>query len=1082
MSFFVNLVALALPIFTMQVYDRVIGHRGFSTLQGLVIGMLVVLIFDFVLRQARSRIMQTVALRVDVEVGRRLFQKFMSLPLQTLEGRNANHWQALFRDVDVVRNTLSGSSAILICDIPFALIFLGVILAVAAPIAWVLLIVLPAFMFVAWRSAGAMASANKQERDSSMTRDGLIAEMIAGRSTIKALALDRTMGPLWEEKHAENIENAIARGSKTDTFQNIGASLTMITTIAMTSVGAIAIITQLMTMGALVSANMLSGRLLGPLNQLVGQWRSFSQFKQSVDRLGEVFSSEGERQESEVKLGRPRGELTAEAVTFTYAKDLAPVVDSVSIVIKAGGIHALVGRNGSGKTTLMKLLLGLYRPTSGRVLIDGADIAQFTRAELATWMGYVPQDCVLFAGTVRDNIAYRVPDATDEQVIKAATAAGVHHFIIDLPDGYASDIGEAGRRLSGGQRQRIAIARALVGEPAIVMLDEPSSSLDRQAEQELRTTLAEIGRERTVIIVTHSPILLAACDDLVALDRGKVALAGPSKEILPRLFGQSPAPKPEPVLSVGAPPPAIAPAIPRPQPSAAGPPLPPSVKPSAAGAPPPRPPLPHMPPPPPRAAVPPPPLPAGAAAVPPTPRDAVGGERREVGAPVAPPTPARPKLPPSMPQPEVSPPPAPAAQPPRPRLSQPPVQPVQPPQRSQPKATAEAAQEPPRVRIRPPEPESTASLSQPAPTSDARKERPHMPQTAPMPAAGGGGGTADAAPPKPPGTADSARPRLKPGPLPKPLPPQGAAAPSAPAPAPKVAPPVAAAPPAATPKPAPPPVAPALPPSQAPAARKPHSSTDDPYAAFAPSPPKRFVHGTQTPAPPAMPPPPPAQQPPPAAKAPTPPPQSSVAAPVAPPAAPKVVAPPPSADPYRSIEDINRTPIHLAGSGPSAAERFEAMLPDGQANPSAWLDVVEPPQRDDKARQKPKPAPDQGAAKKAAAHDSGNGKDRPRPEVTAASGDAAWTDMLTRPVAKPSRPDGATGAPPPKPAARPPATEPAREARRPAKDGLFRTPSQGSTMADMFKTGTASALFSDDVETAAAMPKSRPRTPAERKS
>lgn len=180
---------------------------------------------------------------------------------------------------------------------------------------------------------------------------------------------------------------------------------------------------------------------------------------------------------------------------------------------------------------------------------------------------------------------------------------------------------------------------------------------------------------------------------------------------------------------------------------------------------------------------------------------------------------------------------------------------------------------------------------------------------------------------------------------------------------------------------------------------------------------------------------------------------------------------------------MNRRPIHLAGDGPSAAERFEAMLPDGEATPPAWLDVVEPPQRDDKARQKPKPAPDQGAAKKAATRDSGNGKNRPRPEVTAASGDAAWTDMLTRPVTKPSRPDGATGAPPPKPAARPPGTEPAREPpRRPAKDGLFRTPSQGSTMADMFKTGTASALFSEDVETAATMPRSRPRTPAERKS
>ncbi len=543
MSFFVNVIALAVPVFSLQVYDRVIGHQGFSTLQGLIIGMLLVLAFDFVLRQARSRILQTVALRIDVQVGREIFRKFISLPMQTLESRTSHQWQALFRDVDTVRNTLSGSSAVLICDIPFAVMFLGLILTIAAPVAWVLAIVLPAFMFVAWRSAGALAEASKNERNSSMTRDNLISEMIAGRSTIKALALDRSMGPMWEERHADNIRQAIARGAKTDFYQNVGASLTMVTTIAMTSVGALAIITQNLTMGALIAANMLSGRLLGPLNQLVSQWRSFSSFRQSVERLGEAFALTSERLEAEVSLGKPKGEIIAERVVFSYAPDLAPVIDNVSIVLKPGGIHIFVGRNGSGKSTMIKLLMGLYQPQSGRVLLDGADIAQFTRGELATWIGYVPQDCVLFAGSVRDNIAYRMPGATDEQVIKAATAAGVHHFIIDLPDGYASDIGEAGRRLSGGQRQRIAIARALVGDPVILVLDEPSSSLDRQAEHELRATLTELAKAHTVIMVTHSPVLLTAADDLVALDRGKVALAGPSKEILPRLFGQAPPPK-----------------------------------------------------------------------------------------------------------------------------------------------------------------------------------------------------------------------------------------------------------------------------------------------------------------------------------------------------------------------------------------------------------------------------------------------------------------------------------------------------------------------------------------------------------
>lgn len=544
MSFFVNVLALAVPVFTMQVYNRVVANAGISTLQGLVVGMILVLIFDYVLRQSRARILQTVALRVDVELGRRLFRRLMRLPMQTLESQPAAHWSSLFRDVDVVRNTLSGSSALLVADLPFAILFLVLIFVIAAPVAWVLLIMLPVFMFIAWRSANIMASASGQERKSTQTRDSLIAEMIAGRTTIKSLALDRTMEPVWEEKHAENIENAIIRGSKTDGFSNLGASMSMITSLLLTTVGALAIIDQELTIGALIATNMLSGRILGPLNQLVGTWRVYSGFSQSSERLGGVFASSAEREESEVALERPQGKISIENATFAYAEGQAPVVSGVTLEIDPGGVHALVGRNGSGKTTLLKIVQGLYQPQKGRVLLDGADIAQFTRAELADWLGYVPQESVLFAGTVRDNIASRRPNATDEEVVKAATEAGVHHFIIDLPDGYATEIGEAGSRLSGGQRQRIAIARALVGDPPVVLMDEPSSSLDRHAEHELKQTLMNIAKTRTVIMVSHSPTLLSACDYLYALDRGKLALAGPAREILPRLFGgKAPPPK-----------------------------------------------------------------------------------------------------------------------------------------------------------------------------------------------------------------------------------------------------------------------------------------------------------------------------------------------------------------------------------------------------------------------------------------------------------------------------------------------------------------------------------------------------------
>jgi ATP-binding cassette subfamily C protein LapB len=538
LSFCVNLLALAVPVFVLQVYDRVVFHAGLSTLEGLTIGMAIVIAFDFVMRQTRARILQTVALRADVEVGRRLFDKLMSLPLSALESRPASHWHALFRDVEIIRNTVSGASAVLVADLPFVLLFLGLTFVIAASIAWILLLVLPLFLFIAWRSGATVAAASRAERDAGLGRDRLISELIQGRTTVKALALDAAMRPLWEERHAQAIQRSVVRGAQVDSYTALGTSLTMLTTVVLTAAGALAIINQELTIGALIATNILSGRLLGPLNQLVATWRNYAGFRQSVDRLGLTFALPSERLTSEISLPRPRGDIALESIRFAYGPDDRPVIDNLRFEMTCPGIYGVIGHNGSGKTTLLKLVQGLYAPSAGRVLLDGADISQFTRRELAAWIGYVPQECVLFAGSIRNNIAHRKPDASDEEIIRASSAAGVHAFIVELPDGYATDVGEAGRRLSAGQRQRIAIARALIGDPPALLLDEPSGNLDRQAEHDLRETMVRLGRERTVVLVTHSPLLLPICDKLIVLDHGRIAMAGPAAEVLPRLVGR----------------------------------------------------------------------------------------------------------------------------------------------------------------------------------------------------------------------------------------------------------------------------------------------------------------------------------------------------------------------------------------------------------------------------------------------------------------------------------------------------------------------------------------------------------------
>ena len=532
-SLFINILALAVPVFTMQVYDRVIFTAGLTTLQGLGIGMMVALGFDFFLRQTRSRIMQRAALRIDVNVGQKIFNKVMALPLSELEGKQAAFWHALFRDVDTVRNTLSGPSALLLVDLPFALLFLGLIIVIAAPVAWVQAIILPTFVFLAWRSATDLGASAAAEKESGYGRDVMLAELIAGRTTVKALALDDDLRPLWESKQAETIKKSVQRGAKADTYQNWGAELATFSTVAMTTVGALAIIDLSLTMGALISANMLTGRILGPFNQLVGSWRNFSSYLAALERLGDVLAMPQERQAVTIKLDRPHGEITLDQVSYNYGPGTPKVLDAVRLHIEPGKLIAIVGANGSGKTTLMKVVQGLYKPTSGRVLLDGADINQFTRREMASWVGYVPQDAFLFSTTIRDNIIKGHPEATDADIVAAAKLSGLHAFVIDYPDGYGTNIGEGGRTLSGGLRQRLTITRALLGDPPILILDEPSSNLDRDGEQELVGTLKSLAVDHTVIVITHSPSLLSSSDLVLVMQRGRVVRSGRPDDVLP---------------------------------------------------------------------------------------------------------------------------------------------------------------------------------------------------------------------------------------------------------------------------------------------------------------------------------------------------------------------------------------------------------------------------------------------------------------------------------------------------------------------------------------------------------------------
>lgn len=536
----INVLAFAVPLFVLQVYDRVIAQAGLSTLQGLVIGMVGVIIFDFILRQARSSLLQDAALRIDARLAKRLFAKFTALPLRILERRPSAFWQSLFKDVDNIRTAIAGIGAILLADLPFAAIGIILIVAIAKPLAWAMLIIVPLFILLALASSISAKRSTQSERNATLRRDGLITEMITDRTTIKALGLGTHLGKLWEDRQAKTIDSSILKAARADRYHNLGKTLLLSSTVTLTGFGALAIINQEMTIGALIAANMLVSRILQPLNQLVLQWKSISAARQSYGRVKQVLTYPEDAQEATMKMENPDGRITLDGVSYHFGDaESEPVLKNLSMRVGPHGLHAVVGPNGSGKTTLLKLMRGLYPPSQGRVLLDKGDLHQFSEAEKLKWFGYMPQETRLLSGTVKDNLSMGMHTPEDSDIAHATKLAGLHDDILAMKNGYNTQVGEQGENLSGGLRQRLSLARSLVADPAVLLLDEPSNNMDVMAVQRLADLLKSLSKDRTVIMVTHSPVLLQACDSIMVLERGKIKGGGKAKDVLPKLKGMT---------------------------------------------------------------------------------------------------------------------------------------------------------------------------------------------------------------------------------------------------------------------------------------------------------------------------------------------------------------------------------------------------------------------------------------------------------------------------------------------------------------------------------------------------------------
>jgi subfamily B ATP-binding cassette protein HlyB/CyaB len=527
-SFFLQVFALVSPLLFQVIIDKVLVHRSLSTLDVIAMGLVAIAVFETVLGILRTYLFSHTTNRIDVELGARLFRHLTALPIAYFQARRVGDSVARVRELENIRNFLTSSALTLVIDLFFTFVFLAVMFVYSSLLTF---IVIAGFPFYIAISAG-LTPAFRRRLDEKFARgaenQAFLVESVAGIETLKAMAVEPQMQRRWETQLAGYVAASFRVLSLNNTASNVVQLVNKLVTAATLYFGARLVIDGSLSVGELVAFNMLAGRVSSPVLRLAQMWQDFHQARVSVERLGDILNTPPEPAFNPTRAAPPaiRGDVAFEHVTFRYRIDGREILKDISVHVPPGQVVGIVGPSGSGKSTLSKLIQRLYVPESGRVLIDGIDLATIDVSWLRRQMGIVLQDNILFNGTVRENIALADPAMPMERVIAAAQLAGAHDFILELPGGYGAVIEERGSSLSGGQRQRIAIARALVANPRILIFDEATSALDYESEQIIHNNMRQIVKGRTVIIITHRLSSLRIADRIVTVEGGRIVEDG----------------------------------------------------------------------------------------------------------------------------------------------------------------------------------------------------------------------------------------------------------------------------------------------------------------------------------------------------------------------------------------------------------------------------------------------------------------------------------------------------------------------------------------------------------------------------
>ena len=535
-AFMVNLFALGMPLFLRIVYDRVVPNHAFDTLWVLTSGLMVMLVGGLILRVVRGRFVDLASSRADVKLSAVIMEHVLGTRMEHRPA-SAGSFASNLRAFESIRDFVGSATVVAFIDLPFALVFVAVI----AWIEWVMVIPLfvgaTVMLLYGFAVKRRMTELTAETYRAGAQRNASLIEALVGFETIKALAAEGRIQRKWERSAVLLARLGTQLKLLSSTASNSSAFIQQLINLVIVIIGVYLIADKQLTMGAMIACTMLAARAMSPIGQVSGLLVQYHTAATALVTLDEMMKKPVERPVGTnfISRGRLKGAIEFRAVDFSYPGQAAPSLREISFSIKSGEKVAILGRIGSGKTTLEKLILGLYLPSEGAVLVDGVDVRQLDPAELRRQIGYVQQDVMLFYGSLRENITLGAPLADDADIIRAAEIGGILGLVNHHPQGFDMLVGERGESLSGGQRQGVAIARAAINNPPIMLLDEPTSSMDFSSEDDIKRRLTAFSVDKTMVLVSHRTSLLDLVDRIIVLDGGRIVADGPKEQVITAL-------------------------------------------------------------------------------------------------------------------------------------------------------------------------------------------------------------------------------------------------------------------------------------------------------------------------------------------------------------------------------------------------------------------------------------------------------------------------------------------------------------------------------------------------------------------